>query len=117
MKHDISLRNFSTWRLHWQAYCRLEQLADHPIPTQSAALKTALSTQMLHTVEMTLGSYDEATTTPEAILDSIYAHLRAKRSIAIDRVEFEECRQAVGESFDEFYMRLHQIATGVNLCP
>jgi hypothetical protein len=43
--------------------------------------------------------------------------LRAKRSIAIDRVEFEECRQAVGESFDEFYMRLHQIATGVNLCP
>jgi hypothetical protein len=34
-------------------------------------------------------------------LDSIYAHLRAKRSIAIDWVEFEECHQAVGESFDE----------------
>jgi hypothetical protein len=61
---------------------------------------------MLHTVEMTLGSYDEATTTPEAILDLIYANLRAKRSIAIDRVEFEECRQAVGESFNKFYMRL-----------
>jgi hypothetical protein len=84
MEHDISLRNFSKWRLQWQAYCRLEQLSDHPIPTQSAALKTALSTQMLHTVEMTLGSYDEATTTPDALLDSIYAHLRAKRSIAID---------------------------------
>jgi hypothetical protein len=60
---------------------------------------------MLHTVEMILGSYDEATTTPEAILDLIYANLRAKRSIAIDRVEFE-CRQAVGESFNKFYMRL-----------
>jgi hypothetical protein len=54
---------------------------------------------------MILGSYDEATTTPEAILDLIYANLRAKRSIAIDRVEFE-CRQAVGESFNKFYMRL-----------
>ncbi|EFX70997.1 hypothetical protein DAPPUDRAFT_256218 [Daphnia pulex] len=117
MEHDISLRNFSTWRLQWQAYCRLEQLADHPVPTQSAASKTALSSQMLRTVEMTLGSYDEATTTPDAILDSIYAHLRAKRSIAIDRVEFEECRLTVGESFDEFYMRLRQIAAGANLCP
>lgn len=80
MGHDISLCNFTTWREQWQAYFRLEQLDVHPIPTQSAALKTTMSTQMLHTVEIAFGTWDEAVTTPDNILDAIYAHIRSNEA-------------------------------------
>lgn len=52
---------------------------------------------MLHMVEMILGAYDDTTTSPDDILDTIHAHIHAKRCVTIDRVEFEECRQEAGQ--------------------
>ena len=44
------------------------------------------------------------------------SYVHQKRSIEIDRVEFEECRQAVNETFDNFYVRLRQMASSADLC-
>ena len=71
---------------------------------------------MLHTVDMAIGIPDDDHTTPDNILDRIHEHIRSKRSITLDRVEFKECRQAPDETFDGFYVRLRQIAANADLC-
>ena len=40
----------------------------------------------------------------DKILDRIHQYIRSKRSVALDRVEFDECRQTVGESFVNHYI-------------
>ncbi len=54
--------------------------------------------------------------TPEEILDQIHQYIPGKRSVALDRVEFDECRQVAGESFDDYYIRLQRIAGCADLC-
>ena len=46
---------------------------------------------------------------PDEILGRIHQYIGSKRSVALDRVEFEECRQTVGESFDDYYIQLQRI--------
>ena len=42
--------------------------------------------------------------------------LRATRNVAIDRIEFVQCRQHPGETFDSFYIRLRRLADCSDLC-
>ena len=58
---------------------------------------------------------DDDHTTPDNILDRIHEHIQLKRSITLDRVEFEEYRHAPDETFDGFYVRFLQIAANADL--
>jgi hypothetical protein len=71
---------------------------------------------MLQTVELVLGIDQSSTLAPSDILDRIQEHIRSQRSVALDRMEFEECRQEVNESFDDFYIKLRRIAECADLC-
>ena len=113
---DVSLHDFITWRTKWEDFYQLERLDAHPLTAQMAALRLVLSTQMLQTVTMVLNISPGANTSPKMVLDALYTHIRDKRSIALDRVELEECRQAQNESFDDFYIRLRKIADCADLC-
>ena len=113
---DISLQDFVAWRCTWRDFCRLERLETYLVEEQAAALRLVLSTQMAQTVQMVLGISSTDDMSPDVILDRIYKHLREKRSVALDRVEFEQCRQTSGESFDDFYIRLQRIAGCASLC-
>lgn len=113
---DVTFRDFCTWRSKWTDFCHLEHLEDHSTIDQISALRMTLSTQMLQTVEMALDIRTDGTETTTSILDKIQKYIRSKRSVAIDWVEFEECQQFLGETFDEFYIRLRQIAGGADLC-
>jgi len=113
---DISLQDFVAWRCTWRDFCRLERLETYLVEEQAAALRLVLSTQMAQTVQMVLGISSTDDMSPDLILDRIYKHLREKRSVALDRVEFEQCRQTSGESFDDFHIRLQRIAGCASLC-
>ena len=119
---DVTLRDFATWRSKWEDFCTLERIAMYPIKEQVAALRSALKTPMLQVVDMALeieGERDadgNRVVTPDDILDAIQQHIRSKRNVALDRVDFEECRQAPGEKFDTFFVRLRQLAASADLC-
>ena len=112
---DVSLHNFATWRKKWNDYCRLQRISTYPRLEQISALRLVLSTRMLDTVDTVLG-IDEATVTPDDILDRIQQHIRTQRNVALDRVDFHECRQTATETFDEFYIRIQGIAALADLC-
>ena len=116
MEPEITLRDFATWKSKWTDFCRLERLDEHSAEEQVSALGMNMSTAMLQIVEMALGIDANVPTTPDAILNAIQRHIRSKRSVELDRVEFNECRQMPNEIFDTFYIRLRQIAEGANFC-
>ena len=112
---DVSLHNFATWRKKWNDYCRLQRISTYPRLEQISALRLVLSTRMLDTVDTVLG-IDEATVTPDDILDRIQQHIRTQRNVALDRADFHECRQTATETYDEFYIRIQGIAALADLC-
>ena len=116
MAHDISLLDFSTWKAKWDDFVKVNHVGSYPRDQQVSALRMALSTQMLQTVEMVLGIDASTTLSPAEILTEIQQHIRSKRSVVLDRVNFEECRQTTKETFDEFYIRLQRVAGCADLC-
>lgn len=116
MEGDITLRDFISWRHRWKDLCRLEQIYSHPVAEQTSAFRITLSVSMQQVVEISLGILSGGRESPDDILNRIYAHIRSQRNVALDRVELEECYEAQGESFDEFYIRLTRIAACAMLC-
>ena len=74
------------------------------------------SLEMLQTVEMVLDISPYDLLSADEILAQIARYIRKKRSVALDRVEFEEYRQDHGATFDEFYIGLQRIAKCADLC-
>lgn len=72
---------------------------------------------MLQTVEKVLNILSAADVLPDQVLDQIRDYIRKKRSVTLDRMEFEQCRQERDETFDIFYLRLQRIAACADLCP
>ena len=110
MDPEIKLQDFATWRNRWNDFCRLQQVHSHPIASRTAALRQALGLPMQRVVDIALNIRGDGPETPDQILDIIHQHLRSKRNVALDRVDFETCTQQAGETFDDFYIRLKRTA-------
>ena len=116
LEADVTLRDFTTWRQKWEDFSRLERIQSYQPDEQRSALRMVLSSSMLQVLEMVIGIDPDDEYSMEHILNEISSYIRKKRSVALDRVEFEECRQENYETFDEFYIRLQRIAKCADLC-
>jgi hypothetical protein len=56
---------------------------------------------MQQAVEVASNFTPNNTSLPSEILGAIANHIRLKRSVALDRVAFEECHKTANETFDE----------------
>ena len=110
---DVSLRTFKSWRLAWKDYATLARLNKLSTQEQIACLRTCLTEEMRATLEHVIG---EESSNPEDVLDKIEEYLRSQRNVALDRVLFEERRQEEGESFDNFFVSLKELAGEAELC-
>ena len=113
---DASLSQLRTWRNRWSDFCQLNQLITYPVSEQMAAFRMVLDPDMQQIVEVALGILPTAVTSPDDVLDQINTYIRSKRNIALDRVAFEDCHQSATESFDDFYIRLRNLADAADLC-
>lgn len=113
---DVDLIKLESWRRRWDDFARLGGLADLAVEDQTATLRLTFDSSMQQVVEVALGILPNATHTPADILTSITDYIRKKRNVALDHVQFRECRQSASESFDDFYMRLKSLAGPAQLC-
>lgn len=113
---DVDLVHLESWKRRWNGFARLGGLSDHPVEDQAALLRLALDPSMQQVVEIALGILPTDNKTPAHILEKITEFIRAKRNVALDRAAFRECRQGATETFDEFYMRLKNLAGPADLC-
>ena len=116
LEGDVSLKDFEVWKRKFMDYVVLSEMdkCDHDV--QVATLRGFLSTEMYNKTKFAMGIEDETALTIEEILEKIKRFIRAKRNIALDRVEFEQVAQREGEEFDDFYVSLQQTAENADLC-
>ncbi|KAI9555899.1 hypothetical protein GHT06_018420 [Daphnia sinensis] len=115
LQTEMSFQNLISWRSKWNDLYILEHLSEYPSTEQVAALRLVLSTGMLQLTEMVLNVRPSGTLTPDTVLEKIQQYLLKQRSVAFDRVEFHECNQVAGQSFDLYYIRLKRIAVCAEL--
>ena len=63
-----------------------------------------------------LGHTIPTKTTLNEQLNEIAEHFRRQRNVALYRVQFEQRQQQAGESFDNFYVAIRELATDAELC-
>lgn len=116
LKLDFSLRGAQEWKSKWNDYATLTDMSKLPQPKQFAALRLSLDDEVLRVLDHTLGVKNDSNLPVEDIIDKIITHIKDKRNESLRRLEFINCKQHQGETFDNFWVRLKQIADDIDLC-
>ena len=87
-----------------------------PQPKQFAALRLSLDDEVLRVLDHTLGVKTDSVLPVEDIIDKIITHIKDKRNESLRRLEFTNCKQHQGETFENFWVRLKQVADDIDLC-
>ncbi|XP_066982187.1 uncharacterized protein [Macrobrachium rosenbergii] len=112
----FSLRGAQEWKLKWSDYTTLIDFHTLPQPKQFASLRLCLEDEVLHVLDHTLGVKPDSTLPVDDIINTIITHIKEQRNESLRRLEFTKCRQQPGETFDNFWVRLKQIADDIDLC-
>ena len=109
---DLSLREFRACRATWTDFFELSDGQRLSPDRQLALFRTCLSSEMRAAIGHTIPTK----TTLSEQLDEIAEHFRRQRNVALYRVQFEQRQQQAGESFDNFYVAIRELATDAELC-
>ena len=113
---DVTLRQFKEWKQQWEDYAVMVDLHSLPQPKQLVQLRASLSVEMRRTLEVSLGVAPSSTLTLGEVISRLHEFVRGQRNEALRRLAFSQCKQAEGEKFTDFYVRLKQVADEVDLC-
>ncbi|KAG0715833.1 hypothetical protein GWK47_011033 [Chionoecetes opilio] len=93
-------------------------LASQRLPRhkQLIQLRMAVSLDVQRILEHTLGIAPNTSLTVTEVLDTLQSHFRSQRNEALRRRKLLCCKQADGESFSDFFVRLKNLAEEVDLC-
>ena len=116
LKLDVTLREAQEWKSKWNDYATLTDLHKLPQPKQFASLRMCLNDEVLRVLDHTLGVKADSTLPVEDIIHKIITHIKDQRNESLRRLEFTNCKQHQGETFDKFWVRLKQIANDIDLC-
>ena len=117
LKQDATYQHFRDWRKTWDDYSTWFDLPSQPREKQLIMLRACFHISTQHVLEHTLQVPPSTDKTVSQVLDTLQAHLRSQCNEALRRRELMRCRQAEGESFQDFYVRLSQLAAEVDVCP
>ena len=114
---NCSLREFSSWKTKWADYCLLNSIDKLEPGEQKAVFRALLDDEWLRILQFVLQIKlgDESSTTDE-IITAMQEYLRSQRNIVLDRKDFYLRNQQHGESFDDYYMTLQEIAAFCDFC-
>ena len=113
---DVTFQTFREWRRRWEDYATMVDLASMPLPKQHIQLRMCLSLDTQRVLEHTLQVPPDSTSSVEAVLDILQRHIKDSSNEALRRRAFTSCKQAVGESFADFFVRLKGLSEEIDVC-
>ncbi|XP_050705813.1 uncharacterized protein LOC126991118 [Eriocheir sinensis] len=116
LQADASYQTFRQWRRRWKDFSVMIDLQRLPREKQLIQLQMSVSLEVQRTLEHTLGIAPNTQLAVEKVLDVLQSHFKSQRNEALRRRELLCCKQAAGESFSDFYVRLKKLAEDVDLC-
>uniref|UniRef100_A0A0P4VQ24 RNA-directed DNA polymerase n=2 Tax=Scylla olivacea TaxID=85551 RepID=A0A0P4VQ24_SCYOL len=116
LSQDATLQAFKEWRQQWEDYAVMVDLQKQPQPKQLIQLRACLSSELRRTLEVSLGVPPGSTLSLTEVLERLHEHVKGQRNEALRRLSFFQCRQAEGEKFNDFYVRLKDASDEIDLC-
>ncbi|KAK4321176.1 hypothetical protein Pmani_008004 [Petrolisthes manimaculis] len=116
LSQDVTLQAFKEWRQQWEDDAVMVDLHKQPQPKQLIQLRSCLSPEMRRTLEVSLGVLPGSSLTLREVLECLQDYVKGQRNEALRHLSFSQCRQAEGEKFNDFYVRLKQAADEIDLC-
>ena len=110
LEHDVDLSTFNAWRQSFNDWATATQVVDEPRDVYISHLRSLMSLKMKATLEHSIGIDANTQLDVPGILDALYQHIRATRSVAVDLVEFERRVQGRNEKFDDFFVSLKKLS-------
>ena len=117
-KLDIDIdrgTDFQAWHQQWLAYRSLSGLSNEAASKQVEALQLCFSRETLHVIE-NLGLTTEQKRDQALIIAALKQHVSGRVNETIERRNFRQRTQQVGESFDDFIVALRELAKICNFC-
>ncbi|XP_063591351.1 uncharacterized protein LOC134768457 [Penaeus indicus] len=113
---DASPQQFREWKREWSDYAVLVDLVSLPLSKQHIQLRMCLTAEMRRVLEHKLDVPADTTCSVEDVLAKLETHIKNASNEALRRKAFSECKQADGESFDDFWIRLKILSQEIDLC-
>ena len=116
LSSDVTYQYFREWRKKWDDYATMVDIASLPRPKQLIHLRMCLSPETQRILEHTLQVPPDSTSSVTDVLNLLEKHIKDSSNEALRRRAFTSCRQATGESFADFFVRLKSLSEEVDVC-
>ncbi len=103
------------WEKQWNSYMILSGLADSAAPIKVHALHCCLSRDTLTIVD-NLGLTEAQRGDQEQIVAALKSYVQGRVNETVERRNFRQRKQALGESFDDYLLSLRELAKTCNFC-
>lgn len=113
---DVTFQAFKEWRRKWVDYSTMVDLPSLPVNKQLIQLRMCLSSDIQQTLQHKLHISPDDATPVKDVLDKLETHVRTQTNEALRRQELFSCKQAAGETFNAFYLRLKNAAQAIEIC-
>ena len=114
---NCSLREFSNWKTKFLDYSLLNNVHKLETKEQKAVFRALLDDEWLRILQFVLQTkLDDNSTSIDEVINEMQTYLRSQRNVVLDRKEFYSRNQQNGESFDDYYMILQEIAAFCDFC-
>ena len=114
---NCSLREFSNWKTKFLDYSLLNNVHKLETKEQKAVFRALLDDEWLRILQFVLQTkLDDNSTSIDEVITEMQTYLRSQRNVVLDRKEFYSRNQQNGESFDDYYMILQEIAAFCDFC-
>ncbi len=107
--------DFLAWEKQWNSYMILSGLADSAAPIKVHALHCCLSRDTLTIVD-NLGLTEAQRGDQEQIVAALKSYVQGRVNETVERRNFRQRKQALGESFDDYLLSLRELAKTCNFC-
>ena len=116
LSHDATYQVFRQWRQCWEDYATMIDLPSMALPKQRIQLRMCLTLETQRALEHTLQVPPTSPKPVNEVLDILQAHFRDSNNEALRRRAFTSCRQAKGEPFSDFFVKLKGLAEEIDVC-
>ena len=113
---DVTFQYFREWRRRWADYATMVDLASLPQPKQLIQLRMCLSLETQRVLEHTLLVPPDSTSSVDEVLNTLQQHFKDSSNEALRRRAFTSCKQAPGETFADFFVRLKGLSEEIDVC-
>ena len=110
IEDGIKIRAFKKWEMSWNNYAAITGLNKKPNSSKLSTFWSYCSDNFLNRIIYAIGIPQDTTDALETVIEKIRSYLKDQRSVVVDRYDLMRKRQDDGEDFDDFLVKLRELA-------